>query len=373
MRNEFERLYAWDVDVADLSGLRVALRRRPEYPAAARRLAANMLADAEADPALGGLLRDAGRTVAALSAVGLGAVGPGAVGLSASGLGASGGLTLAGLKSFIAGFGLVSAGRAQALLNLMLHLRYVQADGEAAAGAGGCDGDGISPAARLAKTYSLTPAFLASYARHEASLLDAVAVVEPAARCLARGVGAPAVLGALANEQGRTFAAGSGEARDFEDWYRVFMHRLAGIQVLHALVARADSFPPAGPIAASAAELARRFDVSRVHVSRMLADGAAHGFLVVEPGAVRFTPAGREALDWLYASRLCVHLACAARTLKAYPELSAAVAPGADPLAQDPGAQDLGAQDPGSRDPDDLQMADQYPADQDWRRQDLAG
>jgi hypothetical protein len=299
---DLQRLYAWDIDVRDLSGMRVALRRRPEYPDAARRLAANMLADAAEDPALGGLLRDAGRTVAALSAVCLGA---------------SSGLTLAGLKGFIAGFGLVSAGRAQALLNLMRHLRYVRPDG----------GSACPP------TYSLTPAFLASYARHEVSLLDAVSVVEPAARQLVWGLEAPGVLQTLALEQGRTFIAGSGEMHDFEAWYRIFMHRLAGIQVLHALVARADSFPPAGPIAASATELARRFQVSRVHVTRMLRDGAEHGFLVYEPGTVRFTQAGLEALDWLYASRLAIHLACAARTLKAHPALC-------PQASQDPGRGD---------------------------------
>jgi len=287
---EVERLYAWDAGPEDLARLRERLRARPEYPAAARRLAANMLADADGDPALGGLLRDAGRTVAALSAVGLGGAGE---------------LTLASLRNYIAGFGLVSPGRASALLNLMLHLKYVQPRA------------GPPPG-----RYALTPQFLASYARHEASLLDAAAVIEPAVRWVAQGLGAPAVLTRLAAEQGAAFVAGSRQGHGLDAWYRIFMHRLAGIQMLHGLVARADSFPPAGPIPFSAAETSCRFQVSRVHISRMIREAGAAGFIETAPGALGFTEAGRQALDWLYASRLCIHLACAARTLKAHPELA---------------------------------------------------
>ncbi|MGA0603130.1 hypothetical protein ACO2Q3_20655 [Caulobacter sp. KR2-114] len=268
--------------------MRDELRRRPQYAAAARRLAANMLRDADEDAALGDMLRDAGRTVAALSAIYLDA---------------SGGLTLSRLKTFIAGFGLVSPGRARALLSLMLHLGYVRRH----------------PGSRPAR-YGLTPQFLASYARHEASLLDAAAIVEPAVRRVQRGLAEPAVLRRLVVEQGDAFVAGSGQTRAFDGWYRIFMHRLAGIQVLHGLVAAADSFPPLGAIPFTSADMARRFQVSRVHVSRMIHDAAAGGFLVREAGGVRFTAAGREALDWLYASRLCIHLACAARTLQAHPE-----------------------------------------------------
>jgi len=292
---ELDRLYAWDVDAGGLTDMRERLRQRAEYPAAARRLAANMLLDAAGDPALGDMLRDAGRTVAALSAVYLNA---------------SGGLTLPRLKAFIAGFGLVSPGRARALLELMLHLGYVRPD----------------PRSRP-RSYSLTPRFLASYARHEASLLDAAALVEPAVRLVQQNLATAAVMNDLACEQGAAFVAGSRQTHGHEAWYRTFMHRLAGIQLLHGLVAGADSFPPTGRIAFSARETAQRFQVSRVHVGRMLQAAVGHGFMEAEPGSVRFTEAGRQALDWLYASRLCVHLACAARTLKAHPELAEREAP----------------------------------------------
>ncbi|MBW8815056.1 MAG: hypothetical protein JF588_16680 [Caulobacterales bacterium] len=295
--SEIESLYEWDVDVARLAQMRDRLRRRPEYPAAARRLASALLRDADEDAALGGLLRDAGRTVA---------------GLSAAYLSASGGVTLARLKTFIAGFGLVSPGRARALLSYMRYLGYLELDP-------------ASGAARR-KSYRLTPQFRASYAQHEASLLEAAAVVEPAAGIVLRNLAAPGVLDALVVEQGDAFVAGSSQASAFDDFYRIFMHRLAGIQILHGLVAKAPGFPPAAPIPFSVSETARRFHVSRIHVSRIIKDAGLHGFVELEPGTLRFTQAGREALDWLYASRLCVHLACAARTLKANPQLVMRVA-----------------------------------------------
>ena len=288
---EIDELFAWDFEASQLPMMRDRLRQRADYPAAARRLAANMLLDADGDPALGGMLRDAGRTVAALSAVYLDA---------------TGGLTLARLKTFIAGFGLVSAGRARALLDLMTHHDYVRPE----------------PGGRP-RTYSLTPRFLESYRRHEASLLGAVAVVEPAAGLVERNLGAPAVMNTLAVEQGAAFVAASRLGHGLDPWYRIFMDRLAGIQLIHELVARADTFPPTDWIAFSQAATGRRFQVSRVHLGRMIQAGVDQGFMEVRPGAVRFTEAGQEALHWIYTGRLCVHLASAARTLKAHPELAA--------------------------------------------------
>ncbi|QUD86589.1 hypothetical protein [Phenylobacterium montanum] len=295
--DQIDSLYEWDFEVANLAQMRERLRRRPEYPAAARRLAANMLRDAEADPALDGLRKDAGRTVA---------------GLSAAYLNASGGLTLARLKDFIAGFGLVSPGRARALLIYMRYLGYVEPN----------PGRGQRPAA----SYRLTPRFLATYTRHQASLLDALQVIEPGAGLVLRNLHAPSVFNTLVIEQGDAFTSGSPQAEPFEDWYGVFMNRHAGIQVLHALVAQADCFPPEGPIALSLAAMARRLKVSRVHLTRMVKAAERHDFVELEPGGLRFTEAGRQALDWLYASRFCVLLACAARTLKANEEVCARTA-----------------------------------------------
>jgi hypothetical protein len=295
--SEVDYLLEWDADASQLAQMRDRLRRRPRYPAAAKRLAANLLRDSANDPSLDAMLRDAGHNVAALSAIYLNA---------------SGEVSLPRLKSFIAGFGLVSPGRARSLLSHMRHLKYLEPDP-------------IESSARRA-LYRVTPRFLASYTQHEASLLDAISVVEPAVGLLLQNLSAPGVLDALAIAQGDAFVAGSRETAAFADWYRVFLHRLAGIQILHDLVAQAKAFPPTGNLPFSCLEVAARFKVSRVHVGRLMREAEGQGFLVLEPGLLRFTEPGLEALDWLYASRICIHLACAARALKANPSLVAPVA-----------------------------------------------
>lgn len=290
---EIEQLLAWDVEAGRLAEMREALRRRPAYPAAVRRLAANLLKEAEEDASLNAMLRDAGHNVAALSALYLHA---------------SGEISLTRLKAFIAGFGLVSAGRARALLSLMLHLKFLEPD------------PGEAPGRRT--LYRVTPQFLASYTRHEASVLDAVRVVEPAVGLLLDNLDRASVLHVLALEQGDAFVRGRAQPQH-AGLYRAFLHRRGGIQILHALVAAAPDFPPEGPLAFSPGEAARRFGVSRVHVARMIDDAEAQGLVEPGPGSLSFTEAGREALDWAYGSRLSLHLACAARTLKANPELMA--------------------------------------------------
>ncbi|MBS0360691.1 MAG: hypothetical protein JSR98_04880 [Proteobacteria bacterium] len=247
-----------------------------------------MIADAERDPALADLLRDAGRTV---------------TGLSAAHLGLTGSVTLARLKTLMAGFGLTSPGRVRALLSHMLHLRYVEPD-PAAAGS------------RSAQ-YRLTARFLASYLEHERSLVAAAAVVEPAAGLVLDHLDRPEVLATLVAEQTQSFILGSRQPNPHEDWYAVFMHRHAGIQILHALMAASPDFPPTEDFPFQVAAMARRFKVSRMHVARMLNDAEEGGFLTSEAGGLRFTASGCEALHWIYAGRLCVHLRAIARTTAA--------------------------------------------------------
>ena len=77
MMSENDSLFEWDADVSQLAQMRDRIRKHPKYGEAARRLAANLLRDAEEDPSLSALLRDAGHNVAALSAAYLNASGRG--------------------------------------------------------------------------------------------------------------------------------------------------------------------------------------------------------------------------------------------------------------------------------------------------------
>jgi hypothetical protein len=280
-----QSLSVWDFEPQTLPQMRDRLRQHPDYPATVKRLAQNMIADAARDPALAHLLRDAGRTV---------------TGLSAAHLGLTGGVTLTRLKTLMAEFGLTSPGRVRSLLSHMLHLAYVEPD-PATAGA------------RPAK-YRLTARFLAAYAEHERSLVDAVTVAAPAARAVLDDLHRREVLATLVAEQTQSFILTSRLPNPIRDWFAIFMHRHAGIQILHALIGEAPSFPPTEVLPVQTADMARRFKVSRVHVARMLRDAAQAGFLTLQPGGLQFTEAGREALHWIYAGRLCVHLRSVART-----------------------------------------------------------
>ncbi|HZZ33064.1 MAG TPA: hypothetical protein VFE10_13840 [Phenylobacterium sp.] len=221
-------------------------------------------------------------------------------------------MTLPRLKAFIASFGLVSPGRARALLSYMHHLGSLELD--------------PAHAAKRPASFSLTGKFLASYRRHEASLLDAIRVVEPTVELLLSNLATSGVMDSLVIEQGDAFVVGNRQTATFAAWYRVFLHPLAGIQILHDLVARAKTFPPTGNLPFSPAETSRRFKVSRVHVARLMNEAEREGFVIVETGSLQFTDAGRDAIEWQYASRLCLHLGCAARTLKANPQVLTAPA-----------------------------------------------
>ena len=285
---ESTSLADWDVGPEQLGRMREKLRRHPQFAAAAQRLAANLLRDAAEDASLDAMLRDAGHNVAALSAIYLHATGE---------------VSLPRLKGFISGFGLVSAGRARTLLSYMLHLHFLDAE----------------PASRSSRgaRYRVTDRFRNSYARHEGSVLDAVTVIEPAVMVLRDSLDQPGVLERLVIEQGNAFIANTPNARPYASFFLTVLHRLAGIQILHSVVETAPAFPPSGDIEFSIPRVAQRFNVSRVHVGRLLEAAQAAGFVSRFGRSLRFTEVGLDAVEWYYSSRLCINLACAARMLKA--------------------------------------------------------
>jgi hypothetical protein len=73
-------------------------------------------------------------------------------------------------------------------------------------------------------------------------------------------------------------------------------------------------------------QITARLKVSRHYLVRMVQAAQAQGSMAQEPRGVRFTESGQEALNWAYDDRLCIHLACAARTLNAHPRLARAAA-----------------------------------------------
>jgi hypothetical protein len=271
-----------------------AVMAHSRFPEAGRALATNMLAAAGADRALDGIFKDAGRYVAAMTAVWLHL---------------SGGLTLPRLKEAGAATGFLSAGRARDLLLFLQHLDFIAQVKPPLGGA---------PA-----LYEPTPTLMAAWRGHLTAALEAACLVEPAGRLVLARLGEAEVLAAFARAHAETLAeAASRSINQGSAYQRVFMHRHAGNQIVWTLLTSGDGepFPPEGPLQVSASAAARRFAVSRIHIKRMLDDAVREGLLGPGPaGAVVLQAGAREEIRWLYAAQLVHLLVAAARALEAAP------------------------------------------------------
>lgn len=287
----------------------------PRFPEAARALAANMLAAGAADPGLDSLFKDVGHYVAALIAIHLSM---------------SGGLTLPRLKSFCVDSGFLSPGRARALLLRLLCLRYIE--------------PGLARAGGLARTYAVTPRFIASWQAHARAALEAACVLEPGVRSLLDRLNEPDAFAVFAEVLARSLLAQASAVDQKAAHLRVFLHRNAGSQILWLLLTgEGEAFPPDRIAPFAISSLARRFAVSRIHVRRMLA--AAEGADLLRhdaPGGLRFTAAAAVGLRRFYALQLAHLIAAAAQTLSALaappPRVAGFPVGGRAPSAQAPSA-----------------------------------
>ena len=268
------------------------LTGHPLYAEAARSFATNVLAAAAADKALDGIAKDAGRYVAASWMIYLHV---------------SGGITLARLKDICVRSGLLSRGRARAVL---LYLRYLGLIAPL-------------PAATVAQ-YAPTPRLLTVWRSLLHSLMEAVMLIEPALGPLTRRLDDNEVLQTVQRIQGEGLFVAATTVVLESPFIRVFLHRHAGMQIVHWLVQAADtddSFPPSRPIAVSISALARRFSVSRVHIKRLFAEAEREGLIRLhDDGAVQFTKEGREAVGFFYSSMMIGILSVAARTIAETPQ-----------------------------------------------------
>jgi hypothetical protein len=284
----YEGLESWAADARIPQSLYARMVAHPAYPTAARALAANMMAAGDSDKALDGIFKDAGRYLAAMLAIYLHV---------------SGGLTLPRLKEICAATGFLSPGRARALLIYMRYLGYVVAVSGRARG---------EPA-----RYRPTESFIASWCKHLRAALGAAQLIEPDVALVLSRLSEENVLESFARIQGEGLLASAQGADQSLAVLRVFVHRHAGTQVIWTmLLADDETFPPAKPIALSVGALARRFDVSRIHLRRMLDNAKREGLLTLnDDGTVTLLPALRTMLDTLYATQLIRLLGAAAQTL----------------------------------------------------------
>lgn len=249
---------------------------------AMRALARKMLDLAETDPALAGIFKDAGRYIAAMCAAAL----------------QDEGVTLPRLKQLCASFGLMSMGRARALLIYLRYLGYVGMWSER---------NRAGPA-----RYTSSPKFLGNWCLHLKAALDAAAVLDPKAE--ATRLDDQRFFALFSRIQMEGLIASVGRLSANTPLFSVFLNRHAGIQVMEVLLIQGEAeCPTRGPLQVSLGNLARRFGVSRIHLRRMLRDAEREGLLMRdEDGSLRFTENGRHMVRYNYAAQLTsLHIAFA--------------------------------------------------------------
>ena len=295
-----KRLMRWNADGmidADIYGLFLS---HPRWAEAIRTFAINLLDAASRDSALDGIFKDAGRYVAAMWAIQLHL---------------TGGLTVPKLKTICTASGLLSPGRARALLSYLRYLDYVAA----------------LPAQRPGETarYVPTPTLLAAWRSHLSSALKAVCIIEPAANLIVHRLNDPVILASFSRIHGEELLASARSPDQPQNFYKVFMHRHAGTQILWTLLAVEDAeFPPSTPIPLSIAGTARRFNVSRIHVRRLLDEAEREGFLRrMDDGAVVISETTRPIIRFLYATQMIKLLTAAAKTIIEHPDIVPSAAP----------------------------------------------
>ncbi|WP_062787710.1 hypothetical protein [Novosphingobium capsulatum] len=282
-------LLSWDTGAIIPLESYVRLRANPGYPSAIRWLARAMLESADADPAIAGILKDAGRKVAALCT---------------AMLHVSGGITLPRLKELMTQLGLASPGRARLLLIYMDYLRFIE----------------VRPArpSHSPAVYLPTDKFLNTYTAHLRQVVEATAWIAPAAKQVAGALDDPRTFHALVRHLTQGFLDSSAQGHDVDNYFQVFSHRHAGAQILNQLVSEApgDSFPPTGSIPFAVATAARRFHVSRPHIRRLFQSAVEAQLIELNDGAVTFTDAGQDMIEWVFATKMIVYLGAVARTFR---------------------------------------------------------
>lgn len=250
----------------------IEVSRHPDFPVASRLLATNMLRLCEEDEQLAAVFKDAGRYIAAMSA---------------AYLHGTSGLTLPLLKQICAGTGFLSPGRARAILEFLLHIGYLQ------------------PA--TGGLYLPTERFLLAWRRHLQAAIDAATLVEPALAPLSAQLVDPDIFMAFLAVQATRLHSLVHEIDPFPALKRAFLHPHAGSQILWVitLAGKEQSLPTTDEIRLSLTGLSTRFDVTHLHVRRLLRQAQQEGMLIYHGhGRLSLEPSGANAIGHHYAFQL---------------------------------------------------------------------
>jgi hypothetical protein len=219
----------------------------------------------------------------------------------------SGGLTLPRLKEVCVDSRVLSAGRARAVLLFLRYLRLIEPQAKRARGE--------------AVRYVPTAAFVEAWRLYLRSGLEAACLIEPATRIVLDRLDEPVVFETFGRIIGEGYLVASRSVDHtryaFAD---VFLHKHAGMQIVHWLLLSAPAdgpFPPRTAVLPATAALARNLRVSRAHVSRVLDDAERTGLLRrAEHNVVLLEKPWRTAVAWVVSTQLLALLISAARTAR---------------------------------------------------------
>jgi hypothetical protein len=279
---------AWLLEDPASPALIDRIRDHPGFPMAIRAIAGGMLDLCAADRALAGILKDAGRYVAAMCAASM----------------QEEGVTLPRLKALCESFGLLSAGRARALLIYLRYLGYVGLWGDRA---------GNGPARYIPST-----AFLDGWRVHLKLALESVAAIDGFAADVARRLGDPAFFALFCRLQMEGLRAAVSVYSSDTPLFRIFFHRHAGSHFAYSIMIQGEGeCPPRGPLRLSITEIARQLDVSAVHIRRLVRDAEQEGLLVRDAdGRYALTDSAAAGFIENYAIQFARLLGAAATTVQ---------------------------------------------------------
>lgn len=275
--NDRPGLEAWDCDLTVPETEYSRMLAHPGLIPASLALANSNLTAIVEDPSLQGVFKDAGRYFVAMIAIYLHA---------------SGGLSLPRLKEMCAQSKLLSPGRARALLLYMRYLGYVK--------------PAVTKSKGATTQYLPTPAFHAAWTTHMRHALLAACCIEPEARTVVEALDDDAVFNCVVACQGESLF-NAARATDLDTpYFRVFINRHAGVLIMSVMLTsgEGEDFPPRSVNALSVAATARRFDVSRVHVRRMMRHAEREGLLRADDKALHLTDVFRDELLVAHAKQM---------------------------------------------------------------------
>ena len=197
----------------------------------------------------------------------------------------------------------MSPGRARAILQFLLFLRYIEAPPIDRQGAALC--------------YVPTPALLDGWGTMVRLGLEAACIVEPAVNLVLARLHEPAILTDFMKHLGDRFLPAVTD-EPFPGFIRVFVNPHAGMQLVDIIVLASDEngeFPTPRPIPLSINATAQRLRVSRAHIRRLL-DRAENEDLLTrsKDGTILLSDKARSTIRYAMALRLYGFLLCAART-----------------------------------------------------------